>query len=346
MSFDAIVVGAGPAGTSAAMRLAGSGLSVAVVDRLEGDRHSRYHRICGEAVSDRMFDRIGWKPSSVACRVHSISISMGGARIVVPAEGCIVDRPAMLAEMRSLCDAEFVHGAVKSVCRTDGGYVLGLADGRTMSCRSLIGADGAHSAVRRHMFGLGPTESLPIVNCIAEGVCGPDLGFRVGGEFPGAYEWRFPSSPGRVSVGFPKGTASVEDVEGLVEWGARDLPFGVVERVVDGDCYLVGDAACLANPLCYGGIGVAMLSGRMAAEAVIAGRPERYSRWVSRSGLFDPHFMKAHEQFSEWTEEETADAMRPFAKGYSVWRGAVAAVTHPRRFNVYLATFLAFRRGW
>lgn len=328
------------------MHLAGSGLSVAVVDRLEGERHSRYHRICGEAVSDRMFDRLGWRPSSVTCTVDSISISMGGARIAVPAKGVIVDRPGMLAEMRGACDAEFVHGSVKSVGRTGTGFVVALSDGRALACRSLIGADGAHSAVRRHIFRRGPTDHLPIINCIVEGECGPDLGFNVGGDFPGAYSWRFPSSPGRVSVGFPRGTASVHEVEGLVEWGARDLPFGVVERVTDGNCYLVGDAACLANPLCYGGIGVALLSGRIAAEAVVAGNPELYARWVARSRLFDPHFMKAHEQFSKWTEEEIAAAMKPFRKGYSVWRGAVAAVTHPRRFNVYFATYVALRDGW
>ena len=278
-------------------------------------------------------------------RVDRISITNGDVSVDVPVRGAIVDRPAMLAEMRARCDAEFVRAGVESVRAEGEGYALRLRDGSEARCGWLIGADGSRSAVRRDIFREGPTNRRAIVNCIAAG-SEEALTFRVGGPFAGGYAWRFPSKPGTVSVGFPVGDAMPRDVEGVISWGSRDLPYGAMEKVADGRCMLVGDAACLANPICYGGIGAALLSGKRAAEAVLSGKPSKYQRWVSRDIMFDGHFMKAHRQFSEWDDAEIAEAIEPFRGGYSVWRGAAHAISHPRRFNVLLATFIAFRVGW
>lgn len=55
----------------------------------------------------------------------------------------------------------------------------------------------------------------------------------------------------------------VDDVKG---WG---LPFGSVKRPISGERYcLIGDAASLIDPFTGEGIGNAMVSGRLAAEAI------------------------------------------------------------------------------
>ena len=347
MSCDVAVVGSGPSGMSAAMHLSGSGLRTMVIERLSGTAFPRYHRVCGEAVSDGMFDRLGWRPSSISAKAESIRIALPDGRGVdIPVSGVIVDRPSMLAEMRSECDAEFVTGTVTRIEDTGEGYVLTLSDGTRIQSTWLIGADGAHSAVRREIFKKGFTDRIQVVNCVAGGDGGTVLGFSVGSGYGGGYGWRFPSAPGKVSIGFPKGWTDPKKIEGLESWGARDLPFGVLDRVVDRNCILVGDAACLANPLCYGGIGAALLSGRRAAEAVIAGRPEQYRRWVSRDVMFDRRFMEAHRIFSQWTDEEVGDALSPLVGRYSLFRGFLAILRRPRWAKVYFAVFMAFRHGW
>ena len=141
----------------------------------------------------------------------------------------------------------------------------------------------------------------------------------------------------------PKGEA---EPEGTISSGARHIPFGGVPEAVSGNAMIVGDASGLANALCYGGIGAAMLSGRKAAEAVMSGRPGTYGRWYSRSIYTNPHFMKAHRQFSDWNDEDISTAMRPFRRGYSVGRGFMAILRHPKFANVYFATWIAFKVGW
>lgn len=332
---------------SAAMRLSGSGLRVVVLERMEGERFDRYHSICGEAVSDRALRRAGWIPSSETARVDAIRIStVRGTSVDVPVRGRIIDRPAVLAEMRGLTDAEFVRGDVSSVSETEGGYEVSMSDGRTVRCRWLIGADGAHSAVRRCLFGTRPRGMMNIENCIAGGDGGSVLEFTVGETYRGCYAWRFPSKPGTVSVGFAVGTGSHRDVEGLASWGARALPFGPVPEAAKGRCILAGDAAGLPNPLCYGGIGAAMLSGRRAAEAVLKGDAGGYVRWVRRDRMFDPRFMDARAIFSEWTDDDIEDALAPLAGRFSPIRGLRAVLRRPEWTRVYIGVLLALRIGW
>lgn len=294
-----------------------------------------------------MLRRLGWSPSRTVARVDRIRISArGGSSVEVPVEGRIVDRPAMLAEMRAASDAELIHGSVSSVSSDGSGHVLALDDGRIVRCTWLIGADGAYSVVRRDLFGSRPEGMLNIENCIADGDGGSVLDFTVAGSYRGCYAWRFPSKPGTVSVGFAVGTGSRDGIEGLESWGARTLPFGKVPVPAAGRCILAGDAAGLANPLCYGGIGAALLSGRRAAEAVLHGSIGGYVRWIRRDRMFDPRFMEARSIFASWSDEEIEDALAPLAGRYSVLRGIRVVLRRPGWSRVYIGVYLAFRLGW
>ncbi len=291
-------------------------------------------------MSDRALRKVGF--DSAVARVSEVRITCGRYTVSAPVSGRIVDRPAMLAGMRAKCRAAFVKGTVRSIRREGGLYELELSDGTELESRYLIGADGAHSAVRRDVFDETPTAEYPIVNCVGPGEC-EALEFEVRGDGVGGYSWRFPSKPGRVSVGFPLGEGDVPD--GFSSSG-RDIPLGRLERVVDGNCLLAGDAACLANPLCFGGIGAALESGRRAAEAVMGGSPGRYQRWVSRCPAFSRRFMDAHGRFAGWSQEEAEEALAPVAGRLSVANGLRAMLRRPEDAGVYMAVYLALKWGW
>ena len=343
MECDVLISGGGLAGLSAARTLSGSGLSVVVAERMSEHVYRRYHTICGEAISDPMFRRIGMEPRGVVRDVDTIALRFdGGAEIHVPVKGYIVDRNVLLDSMRAECDARFVRGRVGSITRTTAGFNVDIS-GEMCRCRYLIGADGACSAVRRGVFGTKPEVTGQITNNVVRGDGDGSLRFIVSAKYPGGYRWEFPSKEGYMSVGYPKGTDTVEDP---VSTGGRLIPAGRPEHVVNGNCLLVGDAGCLANPLCYGGIGAALLTGRRAAEAVIKGNPKSYDRWVDHDVMFNRHFMKAHRQFCGWTEADIEDAMKPLADGYSIWHGFRAIVRRPSYANVYMCCWVGFRRGW
>lgn len=345
MECNVLIVGSGPGGMSAAHHLQRLGVDgVTVLERMGDEAYSRYHSICGEAISDRMVRKIGITPKGVTARVDSIGIDFpGGVDIRIPVSGMIVDRVRMLRSIRSGLRCDVIRGNAVSVGRDGDGFRVVLSDGGEIRCRNLIGADGAHSVVRRDIFGRDLIGFMPIVNNIVAGDGGTLLRFTVGSQYLGGYRWEFPSSEGRMSVGYPKGTSTVEE---RISSGARDMPIGRLDRYTDGRCYLIGDAGCMPNQLCFGGIGAAMLSGRKAAEAIAADRPGRYERWASRCILTDPHFMEAHDAFEKWDDADIARAMEPFRGGYSIPRGLVAILRNPRWANIYMACWIGFSRGW
>ena len=341
---DVLIVGGGLAGCSAAYHLGRLGVDgVIVCERMSGKAFDGYHRTCGEAVSTRMAAASGLPDTCAVRTVSNIDLRCGNVDIDIPVDGMIIDRLALLSRMKQDSGAEFVKGSVTDVREADGGYIV-TCSGQEYFCRYLIGADGAFSIVRKRLFGTGPDVRFAAVNNLVSGDSGDGaLGFEVSERYPGAYRWDFPSKDGLRSIGYAVGT---DDIQEYKERGIRFIVTVRQKDAVRGNCCLVGDAAMLINPVCYGGIGAALLSGRKAAECVAKGDLSAYRKWIRTDRMFDSHFMDAYETFMTWGPDEYADAVKPFRKGYSILRGAYAMMRRPRWANVYMSIWVAFRRGW
>jgi flavin-dependent dehydrogenase len=187
--------------------------------------------------------------------------------------------------------------------RIDGLDGVELDDGTRVRADVVIGADGATSAVaesaglvdgRRVLWGFAVRVYLDEVVALPHIVLWAPEGGRA---FPG-YGWLFPGPDGRANAGLGIGVLSdrragagaVRLLPAFLEHLRRE---GLVERPGDGSgpgrlggwlkmgmvgttaaaggVLLVGDAAGLVNPLQGEGIAPAMTSGRLAAEAVLAG---------------------------------------------------------------------------
>lgn len=304
MRYDAIVVGAGPAGSTAALTLAREGASVLLLDRASFPRD----KPCGGGVTVR----------AASCQdidlAPVVERTIMGARFSLrlgPAFDRRYDEPLTYMTQRSRLDAHLVEAAVgagaafqdgesvRSVevaVNPDGlggsgsslaGAVTVRTDGGSYAARALIGADGANGVVGR-ATGIRPQceEAVALEGKVAypNGVpadwrdfIGLDFGWLAGG-----YGWVFPKGDHlNVGVGAWKYAAFTLrpklaefccrygfDAGALENLRGHHLPVRVPgSRIARGPVAVVGDAAGLVDPLTGEGIHMAFMSGRMAAQA-------------------------------------------------------------------------------
>ena len=296
---DVAVVGAGPAGSAAACTAARAGLRVALVDRAEFPRD----KLCGGGVTGRAVTELrrafGLEVTPDLFLSTPLVRFNAGARVL----GRMEDAPPLHMTMRRGFDARLYAEAVAAgawpLARarpteidTDR-HQLRLSCGRRLHYGVLIGADGVNSTVGRHLFGRAhdpatigfaleveaPAKSEPWV----------EIDFAAA---PWGYGWAFPKA-GSLTLGVgglyrhnpdlrPRLAAYLRrhraDPDRLTVRG-HFLPAGDFHPVPGrGAVLLVGDAAGLVDPMTGEGIGHAIASGRMAAEAAVAaldrGRPE------------------------------------------------------------------------
>jgi menaquinone-9 beta-reductase len=162
-----VVVGAGPAGSAAALRIAGRRPDLAA-RTLVLDRHAfPRDKLCGGAVSGvaaAQLGRIQASPAVATCRVTAMEVVVGSLREV--------ERPVSGLAFRTVRRREFDAALLDIVRRRgvavkEGERVVEIEEGRTgvsvmtdkaeHRALAVIGADGANSVVRRAM-GIGRGE--------------------------------------------------------------------------------------------------------------------------------------------------------------------------------------------
>jgi digeranylgeranylglycerophospholipid reductase len=180
----------------------------------------------------------------------------------------------------------------------------------------VVGADGAHSVVRRDLFGTEPAIYMNVVQYIVDRSMEGRFHFFFDERYKGKYRWEFPSGR-HVKVGFPLGADPQPD--GVLERQNRTIPIGPMNRIVDGRACLVGDAASQANPVTYGGIRNGLTAGRMAAEAILAGNLDLYQSNWSRSLLADPCYYETHRLLRGGSNSMLQGLVEPFRYG-PIWR--------------------------
>jgi geranylgeranyl reductase family protein len=291
--FDAIVVGAGPAGSGAAHRLAFAGARVLLLDRARFPRD----KPCGGGLTGRAVRLLPEPVDSVvedrATRVRLRANYRGGyerassAPLVLLTQRARLD--AFLAERAAAAGADFRDGSrVDEVEGTTVRFDRGAATGDV-----LIGADGANGIVARSL-GL----AREITHGVAlEGNAPYDPAYRCTlmlefGVVPGGYGWLFPKAE-HLNVGVggwgSEGPRLRDHLGRLCQaYGLRAdrltglrghrLPMRRPEALLaSGRAAVIGDAAGLVDPFSGDGIYEALLSARLAADAaldVLAGREQ------------------------------------------------------------------------
>jgi len=340
-----IVVGSGPAGMSAAFFLSLGNVDVTVIERLGNERYERYHSICGGGISRKAFKELSpMVPGGVVNEFSRTRIIWpNGTEVKMRTPGYILDRPVFLSSLRKECEdrgVKFVKGSVIDITY-DGRYTVLTYQGDSFSSDWLIGADGCFSTVRKILFGSSPEDKVATTEFIIPGTRNDDLEIRLVADGSGTYTWSFPRGGNTCTggkTGYRERTFSSK--------GTRFIPFGGIGKIVSEKALLIGDAAAMANPISYGGLKAAMLSGKIATKAILSDDPDILQKWWDSSILSDGRFLDFNRTLKGWSEDEMNDAVRPFRHGGLYLPGLWACITRPRNIRMYFGCLFAFRYGW
>jgi geranylgeranyl reductase family protein len=289
--WDVAVIGAGPAGATAARIAAAAGRRVILLERFGLPRY----KTCGGGLIDRSVRAV---PADIRLPVRaqagSLTFSLRGRlQRTRRASG-----PVISLVQRDEFDAALVAAAAAAgtvVC--DNAVVTRLAEERdvvristrgqgTVAARTVVGADGSagrcagYVGVRYEQVDLGLELEIPTPPDQREAWAGRVL--IDWGPIPGSYGWVFPKGD-QLSVGVIAATGSPERTRDYLGDFLARLGLSHVEPTVSsghltrcrtddaplyrGRVLVAGDAAGLLDPWSREGISFALRSGAMAGHA-------------------------------------------------------------------------------
>jgi len=308
--YDLVVVGAGPAGSTAARYAARRGLKVLLLDKRA---EIGVPVQCGEYVAANEEIRTIFPTVTglqdlmeVPYRVKQIDTPLiriwtpRGRRYDIPFQGFTVERDKM---DQGIANQAVQEGAdlltETTVLRVRGAQVEtshGVVHGKV-----IIGADGPRSTVAKAV-GLPWPVSAPAISATAYGDFGDATDLFFGHLAPGGYAWIIPKGQcanvglgtwqhfrGNLRALFDKFVSGRRLQPGKATGGYIPV-LGPIEKTVEGNVLLVGDAAGHVMATNGGGINVSMICGRIAgdvaADHVLSGAPlsEYERRWRAAVG--------------------------------------------------------------
>lgn len=299
------IIGAGPAGTMAAVRLARAGASVTIFDH----SHPR-EKPCGGGLTGRalaLVEDIIDVRSLPAVVVTSAMVEGPDriARVLLNDRGKTPDS-SLLVVSRTIFDRAMADAAVAAGARFRAEKAIDIVRrGPRFRVRTnrgdheveqLLGADGTNSIVRKKLARPFERGELSVsAGYFVHGATASTIAIKTMHEQPG-YLWSFPR-PDHLAMGICGAAVHHASSSQLraqsaawlrthgLDRAARLTPYSWPIPSIGHDArrapplggagwLLLGDAAGLVDPLTREGIYYALLSGQWAAEAIVASRAE------------------------------------------------------------------------
>ncbi len=287
-AHDVAVVGAGPAGSTAAYRLARAGARVLLLDKA----HFPRDKPCGGGVTMRAARLL---PFSIDPVVEDVIDRVECRLDYGPHFSRHAHAPLAYMTQRKRLDHFLLERAEEAGVEVRQGVTV---DARDLDAEFVIGADGCNGT---------SAKQLGLAGDVVHGVA-LEANFPRDERFartmtleiasvPGGYGWIFPKGD-HVNVGVggwgsegPRLRAHLRrmceeygiDPERATETRGYRLPMRLGGPLVRGNAAVIGDAAGLVDPFSGDGMYEAFLSAKLVAEAVLAGDLPSYAAAVERS---------------------------------------------------------------
>ncbi len=222
--WDLVIVGAGPAGAVAALRMVGKGYKVALIDKAVFPRD----KICGDALSLDVVQQIPWVSESLASRFEKLEKRQPiyGGKMIAPnkqrvslslgstdaGEGYVVSRIDLdnmfVEEVKSHPEIHLFEDTEIKEITQDGNLIRLQTNKEDFLTRLVLGADGNHSLVAKQLGGrkqLDRKHHCAALRQYYENVEWPEGANEIELHFidevlPG-YLWVFPMTENRANVG-------------------------------------------------------------------------------------------------------------------------------------------------
>ena len=290
-SWDVIVIGGGPAGSTTARYLAEGGADVLVVD---GRDPIGTPLQCGELVPTneemrRLCPKVPNIDDLLRTPEHAISRKTSEMHLVPPSgkplqfqfEGYMLNRVAHDEALVDLAKSRGAEYLVNSRVDSIDGNTVKLRSGRELNAKVIVGAGGHNDPLRRTFWNESSLK-IPVKFVLMDGDFGDAVELHFGSMAPGGYAWMFPKNRGaNIGVGIQNKFSKNKNLndlsndfisryEGDITFsGAGSLPMsGSIKTFVKGNYVLVGDSAGMVLPSNGAGITIAMIGGRIAGQVI------------------------------------------------------------------------------
>ena len=344
-----LVVGGGPAGSSCAWKLASSGVRCLLVDKADFPRD----KVCGGALSSRAAELLTDSGMISTAELDRLTEKTHRTLLLWNRDELLRKYTSDSCPVRIISRMEFDNFLLEKAASSGAEVItdetavsidsssVKTSSGRSIRYSFLVGADGCNSFVRKTSFGrsgrktgIGLEYLLPLseVNDITDGL---HIHF---GYLPYGYAWVFPGRENIcIGAGVVGSKASPQDVKSaLMEFldtreisvrnhtmKAASIPSLSLHRSMGaGQVYLAGDAAGLVDQVSGEGLGHAIESGFLVAEAIISGGDRKTMLIRANEGCLgtvrQSEFYR-HLLFSRLTDKLAMRKLREseaFARGY------------------------------
>ncbi len=301
---DVLVIGAGPAGSTAAKHAANGGAKVLLMDKKS---EIGAPKRCAEGVSNGGLESLGIEhnPRWITRELDGVrliapdgtNVWLTSDKVDLPEAGCILERKIFdkyMAMDAGRAGAEIkIKTLATSMERVDEGFLVDaecMGEKFQIQAKIVIAADGPESRVARWAglkTAVKPKDMESAAQFEMAGVEMEDnncIEFYFGSVAPGGYAWIFPKGDDIANVGlgvlttntdktaydhlleFVKNCPATQNAQPVELNIGGDPVGGMPKKMVTDNLMVVGDAAGQVNPLTGGGIISGMTGGMIAGK--------------------------------------------------------------------------------